>query len=71
MLADHRDGLSSSSFCLILDSSVGLSAGASSKANSFSIQHEILSGPEAFFWSSLASNLSTPVVVISRFTMGR
>ena len=25
MLADHRDGLSSSSFCLILDSSVGLS----------------------------------------------
>ena len=27
MLADHRDGLSSSSFCLILDSSVGLSAG--------------------------------------------
>ena len=26
MLADHRDGLSSSSFCLILDSSVGLSA---------------------------------------------
>ena len=26
MLADHRDGLSSSSFCLIFDSSVGLSA---------------------------------------------
>ena len=26
MLADYRDGLSSSSFCLILDSSVGLSA---------------------------------------------
>ena len=31
MLADHRDGLSSSSFfCLILDSSVGLSAGIQS-----------------------------------------
>ena len=27
MLADHRDGLSSSSFCLIFDSSVGLSEG--------------------------------------------
>ena len=30
MLADHRDGLSNSSFCLILDSSVGLSAGIQS-----------------------------------------
>ena len=30
MLADHRDGLSSSSFSLILDSSVGLSAGIQS-----------------------------------------
>ena len=30
MLADHRDGLLSSSFCLILDSSVGLSAGIQS-----------------------------------------
>ena len=30
MLADHRDGLSSSSFCLILDSSVSLSAGIQS-----------------------------------------
>ena len=30
MLADHGDGLSSSSFCLILDSSVGLSAGIQS-----------------------------------------
>ena len=27
MLADHRDGLLSLNFCLILDSSVGLSAG--------------------------------------------
>ena len=26
MLADHRDRLSSSSFCLVFDSSVGLSA---------------------------------------------
>ena len=30
MLVDHRDGLSSSSFCLILDSSVSLSAGIQS-----------------------------------------
>ena len=30
MLADHRDELSSSSFCLILDSSVSLSAGIQS-----------------------------------------
>ena len=30
MLADHRDGLLSSSFSLILDSSVGLSAGIQS-----------------------------------------
>ena len=30
MLADHRDGLPGSSFCLILDSSVGLSAGIQS-----------------------------------------
>ena len=30
MLADHRDGLSSLSFSLILDSSVGLSAGIQS-----------------------------------------
>ena len=30
MLADHRDGLFSSSFCLILNSSVGLSAGIQS-----------------------------------------
>ena len=30
MLADHRHELSSSSFCLILDSSVGLSAGIQS-----------------------------------------
>ena len=32
MLADHRDGLSSSSFSLILDSSVGLSASIQSAA---------------------------------------
>ena len=30
MLAEHRDGLSSSSFCLILVSSAGLSAGIQS-----------------------------------------
>ena len=30
MLADHRDGLLSSSFSLILDSSVGLSVGIQS-----------------------------------------
>ena len=30
MLADHRDGLLTSSFCLILDYSVGLSAGSQS-----------------------------------------
>ena len=46
-------------------------AGASSTANSFSIQHEILSGAKALFGSGLASNFSTPVVVISRFAMGR
>ena len=34
MLADHRDGLLSSSFCLILDSSVGLSAGIKSAGDS-------------------------------------
>ena len=33
MLADHRDGLSNSSFCLILDSSVGSSAGIQSAGN--------------------------------------
>ena len=34
MLADHRDGLLNSSFSLILDSSVGLSAGIQSAADS-------------------------------------
>ena len=34
MLADHRDGLLSTSFCLILDSSVGLSAGIPSAGDS-------------------------------------
>ena len=33
MLADHRDGLSNSSFCLILDSSVGLSVSIPSAAD--------------------------------------
>ena len=33
MLADHKDRLSSSNFCLILDSSVGLSAGIQSTGN--------------------------------------
>ena len=34
MLADHRDGLSSSSFILILDHSIGLSAGIQSAGDS-------------------------------------
>ena len=36
MLFGHRDGLSSSSFCLILDSSVGFSAGIQSAGDSVS-----------------------------------
>ena len=43
MLADHRDGLSSSSFTMILDSSVGLSAGIQSAEHS--IQRTLGSRP--------------------------
>ena len=48
MLADHRDGLSSSSFCLILDSSVGLSVGIQSAGDLVS---ETLMGSNPAFCS--------------------
>ena len=60
MLAHHRDGLSSSSFCLIVDNAVGLWVGIQSAGDlvSQTSQFRILHSPEAHNLSNFDSKIA-------------